>query len=64
MRSRLSQSFAETVDRRVEFLTAYQNAAYARRYRSWVEKVRTVEAAKAPGQCGPGRMRSRAICSS
>ncbi|HET7912413.1 MAG TPA: indolepyruvate ferredoxin oxidoreductase family protein, partial [Pseudolabrys sp.] len=49
---KLSQSFAETVDRRVEFLTAYQNAGYARRYRNWVEKVRTVEAEKAPGQCG------------
>jgi indolepyruvate ferredoxin oxidoreductase len=49
---RLSQSFAETVDRRAEFLTAYQDASYARRYRNWVEKVRTVEAEKAPGQCG------------
>ena len=34
------------------FLTAYQNAGYARRYRDLVEKVRTVEAEKAPGQCG------------
>ncbi len=49
---RLSQSFAETVDRRAAFLTDYQNAAYARRYRNWVEKVRTVEAEKAWGQCG------------
>jgi indolepyruvate ferredoxin oxidoreductase len=49
---KLSQSFAETVDRRAEFLTAYQDASYARRYRNWVEKVRTVEAEKAPGQCG------------
>jgi indolepyruvate ferredoxin oxidoreductase len=49
---RLSQSFAETVDRRAAFLTDYQNAAYARRYRNWVEKVRTVEAEKACGQCG------------
>ena len=49
---KLSQSFAETVDRRAAFLTAYQNAGYSRRYRNWVEKLRTVEAAKAPGQCG------------
>jgi indolepyruvate ferredoxin oxidoreductase len=49
---KLSQSFAETVDRRIAFLTAYQNAAYARRYRNWVEKIRTVEAEKAPGRCG------------
>lgn len=48
---RLSQSFAETVDRRVAFLTAYQSARYARRYRDWVEKVRAAEAEKAPGQC-------------
>jgi len=48
----LSQSFAETVDRRAEFLTAYQNAAYARHYRNWVEKVRTAEAEKTPGRCG------------
>ena len=49
---RLSQSFAETVDRRATFLTGYQNANYARRYRNLVEKVRTVEAEKTPGQCG------------
>jgi len=49
---RLSQSFDETVQRRVEFLTAYQSARYARRYRKWVEKVRAAEAEKVPGQCG------------
>jgi indolepyruvate ferredoxin oxidoreductase len=49
---KLSQSFAETVDRRAAFLTSYQNAGYARRYRNWVEKVRTVEAEKARGHCG------------
>ena len=49
---KLSQSFAETVERRAAFLTDYQNANYARRYRNLVERVRTVEAEKAPGQCG------------
>ncbi len=49
---RLSQSFEETVARRVEFLTAYQNAAYAERYRRRVEAIRSAEAAKAPGRCG------------
>jgi indolepyruvate ferredoxin oxidoreductase len=38
----------ETVDslvaRRVEFLTAYQNAAYAESYRAFVQRVQTVEA--------------------
>ena len=49
---KLSQSFEETVSRREAFLTAYQNARYARRYRKWVEKVRAAEALKVPGQCG------------
>jgi indolepyruvate ferredoxin oxidoreductase len=49
---KLSQSFAETVDRRVAFLTAYQSRRYARRYRAFVEKLRAAEAEKAPGQCG------------
>ncbi len=48
---KLSQSFAETVDRRVAFLTAYQSARYARRYHALVEKMKAVEALKAPGQC-------------
>jgi indolepyruvate ferredoxin oxidoreductase len=47
---KLSQSFAETVERREVFLTAYQSKRYARRYRKWVDKVRAAEAAKAPGQ--------------
>jgi indolepyruvate ferredoxin oxidoreductase len=49
---RLSQSFDETVARRVEFLTAYQNAAYAERYRTWVARAVAAEAQKAPGACG------------
>jgi indolepyruvate ferredoxin oxidoreductase len=49
---KLSQSFDETVARRFEFLAAYQNARYARRYRDRVEMVRAAEAQKAPGQCG------------
>jgi indolepyruvate ferredoxin oxidoreductase len=49
---RLSQSFDEMVARRVEFLTGYQNADYAARYRNWVERAKTAEAAQAPGKCG------------
>jgi indolepyruvate ferredoxin oxidoreductase len=49
---RLSQTFAETVDRRVTFLTAYQSKRYARRYRSWIEKVQAAEAERTPGQTG------------
>ena len=48
---RLSKSFAETVERRVKFLTAYQNAAYAARYRALVDEVKATEAARAPGHC-------------
>jgi indolepyruvate ferredoxin oxidoreductase len=49
---RLSGSFEEMVSRRVEFLTAYQNAAYAERYRRRVAAVKTAEAARAPGKSG------------
>jgi indolepyruvate ferredoxin oxidoreductase len=47
---KLSQSLDEVVARRVDFLTAYQDAAYAARYRKWVDKVKAVEAAKVPGK--------------
>ncbi|WP_294256830.1 indolepyruvate ferredoxin oxidoreductase family protein [uncultured Comamonas sp.] len=36
-------SLEEMLDKRVEFLTAYQNAAYAGQYRDFVAKVRAVE---------------------
>jgi indolepyruvate ferredoxin oxidoreductase len=48
---KISQSFDEMVSRRVDFLTKYQNAAYAARYKGWVEKVKAAEAAKAPDEC-------------
>jgi indolepyruvate ferredoxin oxidoreductase len=38
-----ASTLAEIVARRVEFLTAYQDAAYAARYRSLVEKVAAAE---------------------
>ncbi len=40
------------VARRAEFLTAYQNAAYARRYRELVERVSARERERAPGRAG------------
>ncbi len=46
---RLSQTLDEVIARRVEHLTAYQNAAYARRYRALVERARQAEATVAPG---------------
>ena len=36
----------------MEFLTAYQDGAYAARYRALVEKAKAAEAAQAPGRCG------------
>ncbi len=49
---KLSQSFAEVVARRVEFLTAYQDARYAARYRGWVDRTQAVEAERVPGRSG------------
>jgi indolepyruvate ferredoxin oxidoreductase len=46
---KLSESLDEMVARRVEFLTAYQDAAYARRYSDLVALVRQTEAARIPG---------------
>ncbi|MDJ1158334.1 indolepyruvate ferredoxin oxidoreductase family protein [Chelatococcus sp. SYSU_G07232] len=45
----LSHTLEEIVARRVDFLTAYQNAAYAARYRALIERVREKEAAVVPG---------------
>ena len=48
----LSTSLEEIIARRVEFLTAYQDAAYAARYRRRVEAARAAEIARAPGKSG------------
>ncbi|MEP6657853.1 MAG: indolepyruvate ferredoxin oxidoreductase family protein, partial [Betaproteobacteria bacterium] len=46
---RLSESLEETINRREAFLTAYQDAAYAKRYTELVARVRSTEATKLPG---------------
>jgi indolepyruvate ferredoxin oxidoreductase len=46
---RLSQSLDEIVARRAEFLTAYQDAAYAKRFTDFVARVRAAEGAKVSG---------------
>jgi indolepyruvate ferredoxin oxidoreductase len=46
--ARLSENLDEVIARRVAFLTEYQNAAYATRYRFQVERVRAAEAAAVP----------------
>ncbi|WP_398474581.1 indolepyruvate ferredoxin oxidoreductase family protein [Tardiphaga sp.] len=43
-----SRTLDETIARRVTFLTSYQNAAYAKRYRSLVDATRRAETAVAP----------------
>ncbi|KPK35731.1 MAG: indolepyruvate ferredoxin oxidoreductase [Betaproteobacteria bacterium SG8_40] len=48
---RISETLEEIVERRVEFLIAYQDENYARRYRALVEKVRDAEA-RMKGQSG------------
>jgi indolepyruvate ferredoxin oxidoreductase len=49
-RARPAASLDEAIERRVGFLTDYQDAAYAERYRRQVERVRQVEAGRAPGR--------------
>ena len=46
---RRSASLDEIIARRAAFLTAYQDAAYARRYTNLVARVRTVEETKVSG---------------
>ena len=45
----LSVSVDERIARRAEFLTAYQDAAYAKRYTDLVARVRAAETVKIPG---------------
>ncbi len=47
--SRLSETLDEAIARRVAFLTDYQNAAYAQKYKLLVDKTRSAEQHKAPG---------------
>ncbi|MCB1641661.1 MAG: 2-oxoacid:acceptor oxidoreductase family protein, partial [Xanthomonadales bacterium] len=48
----LSRSVDELVARRVAFLTDYQDAAYAQRYRSLVDRVAEAERSATPGRKG------------
>jgi indolepyruvate ferredoxin oxidoreductase len=45
----IAQTLDDVIARRVEFLTAYQNAAYAERYRDRVEAIRAAEAKAVSG---------------
>jgi indolepyruvate ferredoxin oxidoreductase len=57
----LSQSFEEMVKRRAEFLSGYQNTAYAARYRRRVAAVSAAETARAPGKCGLAEAAARGL---
>ncbi len=46
---RLSVDLDEAIKRRVGYLTAYQDAAYAQRFAAAVDRVRKVEAERVPG---------------
>jgi len=48
----LSQSLEEIVARRSDFLTDYQDAAYAGRYRDLVERAKNAETSQTPGRSG------------
>jgi indolepyruvate ferredoxin oxidoreductase len=47
-----AQDLASLVARRVAFLTGYQNAGYAARYRAAVERIRVAEEKRVPGASG------------
>ncbi|MCY4430834.1 MAG: indolepyruvate ferredoxin oxidoreductase family protein, partial [Rhodospirillales bacterium] len=44
------ESLDQLIERRVQFLTEYQNRSWAERYRETVATVRTIEAARVPGE--------------
>ena len=46
----ISETLDEVIARREKYLTDYQNAAYAKRYRDLVEETRSAEARAMPGQ--------------
>ncbi|MEO6565942.1 MAG: DUF6537 domain-containing protein, partial [Casimicrobiaceae bacterium] len=46
---KLSESVDEMIERRIRFLTDYQDAAYAQRYRALVDEVRAAEGKVMPG---------------
>ena len=49
LESRLARTLDESIARRVEFLTEYQDATYAARYRALVDRVRAAEAERGLG---------------
>jgi indolepyruvate ferredoxin oxidoreductase len=58
---RLSESLDEAIARRVDFLTRYQNAAYAERYAAGVRQIREAETARVPGSTALTEAAARAL---
>ncbi len=52
VRPTVAKTLDEIVAKRVQFLTAYQDAAYGERYRAFVAKVDAAERTRAPGRRG------------
>jgi indolepyruvate ferredoxin oxidoreductase len=48
----IAQTLEEVVERRIRFLTGYQDAAYARRYKDVVVRVQRAESERAKGMAG------------
>jgi len=59
---KLSQSLDELIERRIEFLTDYQNAAYARRYRELVAEMRAAEERAVPEETALTEALARYYC--
>ena len=56
---RLSETLDQQIERRVRFLTEYQDSAYGGRYRTLVQQARRAEAERTPGRSGLGEAVAR-----
>lgn len=57
----LAATLDDVIARRVEFLTAYQNAAYGERYRRRIEQLRAAEAKAVPGSTAVAEAAARSL---
>lgn len=57
----LAATLDDVIVRRVEFLTAYQNAAYGERYRRRIEQLRAAEASAVPGSTAVAEAAARSL---
>ncbi len=57
----LAATLDEVIERRVEFLTAYQNASYGARYRRRIEQLRAAEAKAVPGSTAVAEAAARSL---